>query len=118
MPARKGEEQVKNKIVLGLVLVVVVFLSGLLPAYVRAERLETELREARRSLALSQLRDLAGLTYFQVSQRDYGQAAGTSTRFFDLTREAANQAPDATTKQSLEDLLQLRDPITAGLAKG
>ena len=108
----------RNKIALGLVLVVVVFLAGFLPSYAKAHRLETELREARRDIGLAQLRDLASLAYFQASQRDYGLAAGTSTRFFDRAREAANQAPDANSKKPLEDLLSLRDPITAGLAKG
>jgi hypothetical protein len=117
-PFEKEDERVKNKIVLVLVLLVVVFLAGFLPAYVKAHRLENELREARREQSLAQLRDLASLTYFQANQRDYGLAAGTATRFFDHTREAANQAPDASAKKPLEDLLSLRDPITAGLAKG
>jgi hypothetical protein len=108
----------KNKIVLVLVLLVVVFLAGFLPSYVKAHRLEIELHEARREQRLAQLRDLACLAYFQANQKDYGLAAGTTTRFFDRTREAANQAPDASAKKPLEDLLGLRDSITAGLAKG
>jgi hypothetical protein len=100
------------------VLLVVVFLAGFLPSYMKANRLENELREARRENSLAQLRDLACLVYFQASQKDYGLAAGTATRFFDRTREAANQAPDASGRKPLEDLLGLRDPITAELAKG
>jgi hypothetical protein len=109
---------VKNKVVLVLVLLVVVFLAGFLPTYVKAHRLENELREARREQTLAQLRDLASLAYFQANQRDYGLAGGTVTRFFDSTQEAANQASDPGAKKSLQDLLSLRDPITAELAKG
>ena len=108
----------KNRIIVGAVLLVVVFLAGFLPSYAKANRLENELREARREHSLAQLRDLACLAYFQASQKDYGLAAGTSTRFFNRTREAANQTPDASVRKPLEDLLSLRDPITAELAKG
>ncbi len=108
----------KNKIGLGVVLLVVVFSAGFIPSYVKAHRLEDELRDARRANVLAQLRDLASLAYFQASQKDYGLASGTSTRFFDGAREAANETPDASAKKRLEDLLSLRDSITAGLAKG
>lgn len=117
-PLQKEEARVRNKVVLVAVLLIVVFLASFLPPYAKAHRLETELREARRTQALAQLRDLASLAYFQASQRDYGLAAGTSTRFFNRAREVANQAPDIGAKKPLEDLLNLRDPITAGLAKG
>jgi hypothetical protein len=108
----------KNRIIVGAVLLIVVFLAGFLPSYVKANRLENELRQARREHRMAQLRDFACLAYIQASQKDYGLAAGTTTRFFDHTREAANQAPDASFRKPLEDLLILRDPITAELAKG
>jgi hypothetical protein len=109
---------VANKFVVAVVLLIVVFLAGFLPTYAKANRLENELREARREHSLAQLRDLACLAYFQANQKDYGLAAGTSTRFFDRTREAAKQEPDSSAGKPLEDLLSLRDPITAELAKG
>jgi hypothetical protein len=112
------EAGVKNNVILIAVLLVVVFLGGFLPSYVKAHRLENEMREARREQSLAQLRDLASLAYFQANQKDYGLAAGTATRFFDHTQQAVNQAPDASARKPLADLLSLRDPITAGLAKG
>jgi type II secretory pathway component PulM len=63
---------VKNSIIGVAVLLVVVFLAGFLPTYAKANRLEKELREARREQSLAQLRDLASLAYFQASQKDYG----------------------------------------------
>jgi hypothetical protein len=109
---------VRNKIVVIAVLLVVVFLAGFLPSYAKANRLANELRESRRECSLAQLRDLASLTYFHASQKDYGLAAGASTLFFDHTREVAGQTPDSALRKPLEDLLSLRDPITAKLAKG
>lgn len=109
---------VKNRIIVAAVLLVVVFLVGFVPSYVKANRLENELREARREQSLAQLRDLACLAYFQAIQKDYGLAANTSTRFFNRTGEAANQASDASARKQLEDLLRFRDQITAELAKG
>ena len=108
----------KNRIMVVAVLVVAAFLAGFLPSYAKANRLENALREARREHSMAQVRDLACLAYFQASQKDYGLAASTSTRFFDRTREAANQASDSSVRQPLEGLLSLRDPITAKLAKG
>ena len=108
----------KNRIIVVAVLLVVVFLAGFVPSYAKAHRLVNELREARRERILAQLRDLASLAYFQAIQKDYGLAAGTSTRFFNRTREAANQAPDASVRKQLEDLSGFRDQITSELAKG
>jgi hypothetical protein len=109
---------VKNRIVVIGVLLIVVALAGFLPQYVKVKGLEKELSEARQENSLAQLRDLAGLAYLQASQKDYGLAAGTSSRFFDRTQDTANQTADSSAKKSLEDLLSFRDKITTGLAKG
>ena len=106
-----------KKIIVVGVLLVVAFSAGLLPQYVKGKRLERELGEARREISLAQLRDLAGLAYLQASQKDYGLAGGTSARFFNRTREVANQTPDSSGRKSLEDLLNLRDQITGELAR-
>jgi hypothetical protein len=108
----------KNVIVFAAVLPVLTFLAGFLPGYVKGQRQEKELREARLENSRAQLRDLASLAYLQASQKDYGLAAGTSTRLFNRTREVAGQTSDSAGRKSLEDVLTLRDPITAKLATG
>jgi hypothetical protein len=108
----------RNRIILAAVLLIFVFGAGFLPQYAKAKRLKNELRQARQENSLAQLRDLAALAYLQASQKNYGLAAGTSTRFFNRTREVANQTPDSSGRKPLEDLMGLRDKITAGLAKG
>ena len=109
---------VKNRIMVAAVVLILTFLAGFLPGYMKGQRQEKELSAARQENSLAQLRDLASLAYLQASQKDYGLAAGTTTRLFDRIRKVANQTPDSAGRKSLEDLLSLRDPITAKLATG
>ena len=68
-------------------LVGTVFLVGFVPQYVKAVRLEGELRQSRQEAAGAEIRDLIGLAYVQASQKNYGLAAETSSRFFNRVRE-------------------------------
>ena len=108
----------KNRIVVVIILLIIAFLAGFIPQYLKVKRLENDLSVARRENAVAQLRDLAGLAFVQASQKNYGLAAGTSQQFYSRTREAANQAPDASGRKALEDLLASQDKIAAELAKG
>jgi len=102
----------QNKIIVAAVALIAVFLVGFVPQYVKAIRLESELRQSRQDAAGAAMRDLIGLAYVQASQKNYGLAAETSSRFFNRVRELANQTPDANRRKAL------RDKITAELAKG
>jgi hypothetical protein len=97
---------------------VVVFLAGFVPQYVKTNRLDTELRQARQANVSAELRDLIGLAYVQANQKNYGLAAATTTRFFNRVRDVANQTADQNFKRALENLLVARDKVTAALAKG
>jgi hypothetical protein len=108
----------QKKIIVVAIAVVAVFLIGFLPEYVKANRLENELRQSRQENAGAQLRDLIGLAYVQANQKNFGLAAETSSRFFGSAREMTNQVQDATGRKALEDILALRDKVTAELAKG
>ena len=107
----------KNKVIVAGGLLVVVFLIGFLPEYIRANRFESELQQTRQENSFAALRDLAALAYIQAAQKNYGLAAETASRFFNRTREVASQAP-ANHRKDLEDLLTVRDRITSELAKG
>jgi hypothetical protein len=109
---------VKNRIIVVIILLIIVFLAGFVPQYIKVKRLENDLSVARQENALAQLRDLASLAFVQASQKNYGLAAGTTKQFFSRAREVANQAPDANGRKALEDLLASQDKITAELAKG
>jgi hypothetical protein len=107
-----------NKIIVVDVLLVVVFLLGFVPQYLKASRLETELRQSHEAHAGADLRDLIGLAYLQSNQKNYGLAAATTGQYFNRVREVANGTQDASRRKALEDLLAPRDRITAELAKG
>ena len=108
----------KNKTIVAAIALIAVFLVGFVPQYVKANRLEKELRQSRQEAAGAELRDLIGFAYVQASQKNYGLAAETSSRFFSRVREVANQTQDANRRKALEELLALRDSVTAALAKG
>ena len=106
------------KIALGLVLLIAAFLGGYFPEHSKVNRLEDELKVARRQSTLARLRDLSGLAYIQASQKNYGLASKTSVVFFGLVQDVVNQTTDAAAKKPYEELLTTREKINAELAKG
>lgn len=115
----------RNRLILWLVLLVAGFLAGFIPQYVKTRRSTTELSNTKQQLAscrvgsqLSQLRDTAAMMYLEATRKNYGTAEEHSRRFFDQVQQATTQAVDPTVKKTLDDVLKLRDPITASLAKG
>ena len=114
----EGCVPVMNRIIVVIILLIVAFLAGFVPQYLKVKRLEQDLSVATRENALAQLRDLAGLAFVQASQKNYGLAAATSQQFFSRTREAASQTPDPNGRTAFDQLLASQDRITAELAKG
>src|ERR1019366_9726834 len=108
----------KNKAIVAAIALIAVFLVGFVPEYVKVNRLENDLRQSRQETAGAELRDLIGFAYVQASQKNYGLAAETSSRFFNRVREVANHTQDAHRRKGLEELLALRDSVTAALARG
>jgi len=109
---------VKNRVIIAAAILAGVFLVGFIPQYVKANRLDTELRQARQANVGAELRDLIGLAYVQANQKNYGLAAATTARFFNRVRDVANQTADPSSRKDLENLFVARDKITAALAKG
>lgn len=114
--AKKGIS--RNTIILVAILLIVCFLAGFLPAYVKVLGLEKELRAAQQENNALQLRDISSLLFLQAVQKDFGLAADTSTRFFDRVQEAAGRTSDTGDKALLEEILVHRDRITSELARG
>ncbi len=108
----------KNRLIVGAIVLVLVFLAGFAPQYVKNRTLESELQNARRSIAAAGLRDLAAMSYFQAMQKNYGLAAGAAARYFNRLPEVANQMQDPARQQALHELLSRRDSLTAELARG
>jgi len=108
----------RNKVIVAVIALVAVFLLGFVPQYAKVNRLDAELTQLRQQQAGAELRDLIGLAYVQASQKNFGLAGATSSRFFDRARQAANQAPEPNRRKALEDVLAFRDKVTAEMAKG
>src|SRR5215468_2113510 len=108
---------VKNRVIIAAAVLAGVFLVGFIPQYLKANRLDTELRQARQANVAAELRDLIGLAYVQANQKNYGLAAATTARFFNRVRDVGNQTADPNARKGLESLLVARDKVTAALAK-
>ena len=102
----------KNKAIAIAGGLIVVFLVGFVPQWMKANRLDGEVQQMRQKVADAELRDLAGLAYLQANQKNYGMAAETAGRFFGKVGEVAAG------RKAVGDLAAPRDKITAELAKG
>lgn len=105
-----------KRVIIWTVVLVAIFLIGFVPAYTRANSLQSELDTAQHELNMARLRDQVSLTYFEAADKNYGLAIETSTRFFDRVRELAPRVNPAA-REAFNGLLGYRDKITASLAK-
>ncbi len=108
----------KNRRIFWLGLLLAVFLAGFVPQYLELRKIRSDLRLAEFKNRLGQLRERVALIYVETNQKNYGIAAQHSTEFFNQLRQVTNETSDQTLKKALEDLLAIRDTITAHLAKG
>ncbi|MFB3916185.1 MAG: hypothetical protein ACE14M_05620 [Terriglobales bacterium] len=115
----------KNRLILWVVLLLVGFLIGFIPQYSRAQRTQSEMASARQQLSqcqlsgqLSQLRDTAALMYVEASRKNYGLAGERAAQFFTQASQVAASTSDVRVRNALQQMLQVRDEITADLAKG
>ena len=115
----------RTKLIVALAALAVVFLLGFVPQYgkVRALRDEVGAADARivslqSKLKLAELRDLMGLVYLETNQKNYGVARQHSTQFFTKARQFTGETSDPGLTTMLQEILQQRDDVTAGLAEG
>ena len=115
----------RNKVVLWLILIIMGFLAGFIPEYIKSHRLQqnasaltAQLEACRSAEQLSQLRATATLMYLEVMQKNYGTSRDYAGRFFDQAQHLANNTQDEALRNLLREILATRDQITADLAKG
>jgi hypothetical protein len=116
---------VRNRLIGWLVLLLVGFLGGFIPQYLKMRRARSETTSVRQQLSscelairLSELRDTASLTYLEATKKNYGIAGQYAARLFNESNQLAGHITDVALRKSIDELLQSRDAITAGLAKG
>jgi hypothetical protein len=107
------------------VVVLVAFVVGFLIGEIRlsqvrgqADQAQTEVQGLRAQLELSELRDLSGLMFLEVSRNNYGLAANHSRRYFQRVEDVMQRTDDPQLRRALEQIAGRRDAITAGLARG
>jgi hypothetical protein len=107
-----------RKLLLWVILLVVGFLLGFVPQYLKAHSLEQQNRQCDATVKLDQVRQYAALTYVAATQLNYGTAATYAQQLFQLAQQLDAATNDARTKGMLSDVLAARDKITSDLAKG
>ena len=113
----------KNRIIVELVLVLVAFLGGFVPQYLKLSTAKSEIAELKRQLnaetqdrTVADFRNAASLLYFETSKRNFSTAGDQATKFFTDLRRFTDQAPDPL-RQRLNRVLTNRDAIIAAIAK-
>ncbi len=107
-----------RKLLLWVILLVVGFLLGFVPQYVKAHSLQEQSNRCEAGLNLAQVRQYGKLTYVAATQLNYGTASKYAQQFFDEAQKLAASTTDPTIKGTLEGVLSVRDKITTDLAKG
>lgn len=104
--------------------VVIAFLLGFIPEYLRASKLSDDLngvRQERHNLLARQsslqLRGQIDQVYIQATRKNYGVASGEASAFFDHVRAAMGDSSDAGLNQTLQKISERRDVVISGLAK-
>ena len=108
-----------------LIILGLAFLGGYWPQHnrlVQAQNENAELKQqlskAKSTISLCQLQSQLVSLVRETASKNFADAAGLSTRFFDSLRQAADHTPASNLKSSLEAALNQRDAVTAALARG
>lgn len=107
----------RRRIEIWAAVVIVVFLAGFLPQFLRARSLDRQLAEARQKERLCDVRDLLGAVFLQTTLKNYGVASDGVSRFFNQARAVANDTESPEVRSTLEKLLSRRDEVTAKMAR-
>jgi hypothetical protein len=100
---------------IGAILFLAGFLFGFIPQRRRASLLNEQWKTAQLQDQLSEIRELALLSYFQTSRLNYVSARDASERMFSRVTQLANGTDDHNLKSSLDGLETFHDPLKAKL---
>ncbi len=112
----------KARFLIAAVLLLVAFLSGFIPQYLKSReataqalQAQTQLAAAQAQLRLATLQNNLGMILVEVEQNNFQTAKERSTRFFDELRQTIALTRDDGQKQRLTTLLNHRDEVTSDL---
>jgi hypothetical protein len=108
--------KLKSTAIVGTVLFLAGALLGFVPEYQKASKLSEELESARLDDRLSDIRELAALSYINASKMNYGSAAEDSKRMFGLVSELDGDTKDASLRNNLNDLSTYHDSVMGKLS--
>jgi hypothetical protein len=116
-------KMMKVHVSLWIILLVVGFLGGFVPEYLKNRELRRELENPQKTIdslqfqvQMGELRDLASLMLVELSRQNYGLAKDYSTQYYSKLKDAIAVVQDVNLKQSLDDLAKTQDSVTTGLA--
>jgi flagellar biosynthesis component FlhA len=114
----------KTKFWMVTILLLIAFLAGYLPMYVRnrelltnAKGLQSGLDQARQRLRVATLQNDLGMILVEVTQNNFGIAKDRSSRFFDDLQQATSSVSDNNLRQTLITMLARRNEITSDLTR-
>ena len=107
-----------RRLLIETVLLVLVFLIGFVPQYLKARTLTQQLNSYESSRQLCEARDLLGMVYLETSQKNYGLAGQYSTRLFADVQGLIDKVGDPKNHEVFQDILSQRDAISGALARG
>jgi hypothetical protein len=102
----------------GVMLLVVGFLFGFIPESQRAAEMSMQLDGARLENKLSEIRELASLSYLDASKKNYAAAAGESERMFGVANEVEKNTKNDALRGTLTGLLAFHDAVQSKLSAG
>jgi hypothetical protein len=104
-----------KKVLRMAVLLLIAFVAGLLPMFIQLTQTRGELAAAKKRIELAEVRELAALSFLEVSRNNYGVASSHTSQLFDRLSRLAQSADEPTRSLALS-LLDKRDAITGLLA--
>lgn len=119
----KGPEQpvLQRRWLVGLVVVVLIFLTGFVPMWLKAGRLASERDAARSEVKLLQLESVAAAAAVDARRGEYESARQSASWFFTALRAELDVGPRSSLSQaqqnSLKPLLAHRDSLITLLAR-
>ncbi len=109
-------------ITLWVVLLIIGFLLGFVPEYLKNRELQTQLENPKKTidtlklqLQLGDVRDAAALMLLELSRQNYGLARDHSMDYYNKLHKLINESQDENLKKSLAELSATQNSLTTNL---